>query len=164
MFRVESPVFHHLLSNLGSLRGCERFAPVLGVQHPRQGFPSKRAYEDPPKPIYIYIYRHKHTCTSTLPMAMRQWRFSATCEPLPRLPMTSDSTPGRRWPCGPPPGSGAAGYLEWVSPVRQLKNQTPTFTKRKEAYCGWTKSCTALKPRETVVCWYLQGNHYSRVS
>ena len=25
-------------------------------------------------------------------------------------------------------------------------------------YCGWTKSCTTLKPWETIVCWYLQGN------
>ena len=24
--------------------------------------------------------------------------------------------------------------------------------------CGWTKFCTTLKPRGTVVCWYLQGN------
>ena len=31
-------------------------------------------------------------------------------------------------------------------------------------YCGWTKSCTTLKPREAIVCWYLQANHYSRVS
>ena len=31
-------------------------------------------------------------------------------------------------------------------------------------YCGWTKSCTTLKPWETTVCWYLQRNHHSRVS
>ena len=31
-------------------------------------------------------------------------------------------------------------------------------------YCGWTKSCTTLKPWETIVCWYLQGNHHARVS
>ena len=24
-------------------------------------------------------------------------------------------------------------------------------------YCGWTKSCTTLKPCETIVRWYLQG-------
>ena len=33
-----------------------------------------------------------------------------------------------------------------------------------DSYCGWTKSCTALKPRESTDCWYLQGNHHSRVS
>ena len=32
------------------------------------------------------------------------------------------------------------------------------------SYCGWTKSCTTLKVLETIVCWYLQGNHHSRVS
>ena len=26
-------------------------------------------------------------------------------------------------------------------------------------YCGWTKSCTTLKPWEDIVRWYLQGNH-----
>ena len=31
-------------------------------------------------------------------------------------------------------------------------------------YCGWTKSCTTLKPWENIVCWYLQGHHDSRVS
>ena len=31
-------------------------------------------------------------------------------------------------------------------------------------YCGWTTSCTTLKPRETIVCWYLQDNHHLRVS
>ena len=25
-------------------------------------------------------------------------------------------------------------------------------------YCGWTNSCTTLKLRETMVCWYLQVN------
>ena len=25
--------------------------------------------------------------------------------------------------------------------------------------CGWTNSCTTLKPWETTVCWYLQGGH-----
>ena len=28
-------------------------------------------------------------------------------------------------------------------------------------YCGWTKSCTKLKPWETIVCWYLQRNYGS---
>ena len=28
-------------------------------------------------------------------------------------------------------------------------------------YCGWTKSCTTSKPWETIVCWYLRGNHHS---
>ena len=30
--------------------------------------------------------------------------------------------------------------------------------------CGWTKSCTTWKPWETVVCWYVQVYHHSRVS
>ena len=32
------------------------------------------------------------------------------------------------------------------------------------SYCGLTKSCTTLKPREAIVRWYLQGNHPSSVS
>ena len=32
-----------------------------------------------------------------------------------------------------------------------------------DRYCGWTKSCSALKPREILVCW-LRGNQPSRVS
>ena len=29
--------------------------------------------------------------------------------------------------------------------------------------CRWTKSCTIQEPRETIVCWYLQGNHHCRL-
>ena len=32
------------------------------------------------------------------------------------------------------------------------------------SYCGWTKSCTTLKPWEVIVRWHLHGNHDSRVS
>ena len=39
-----------------------------------------------------------------------------------------------------------------VSPTRTNWNETKTQC------CGWTKSI--LKPRETIVGWYLQGNHH----
>ena len=29
-------------------------------------------------------------------------------------------------------------------------------------YCGWTKSCTTLKPRGTILAWYLQGNRLNQ--
>ena len=32
----------------------------------------------------------------------------------------------------------------------------PSPPQRIVWYCGWTKSCTTLKPWDTIVCWYLQ--------
>ena len=37
------------------------------------------------------------------------------------------------------------------------QQQAATFCGTSQPFCGWTKSCTTLKPWETTVCWYLQG-------
>ena len=55
----------------------------------------------------------------------------------------------------------AAGALRYAAPhLLEHKEEA----QRCSPYCGWTNSCTTLKLWETIVCWYLQGNHYPRVS
>ena len=39
----------------------------------------------------------------------------------------------------------------------------PQTSQRETSYSEWTKSCTTLISWETTACWYLQGNHHSRV-
>ena len=61
----------------------------------------------------------------------------------------------------PTPGLVVIPYLWRTSwnPKHPLTNRA--FPKN---YCGWTNSCTKLKPRETLVGWYLQGNQDYQVS
>ena len=38
-----------------------------------------------------------------------------------------------------------------------MTHRLPLKQQPKERYSGWTKSCTTLKPWDTVACWYLFG-------
>ena len=63
---------------------------------------------------------------------------------------------------GPP--MNQLSFLSALSPGSQLAFQVFLNHWCCQSFCGWTKSCTTLKPWETIVSWYLQGNHPSRVS
>ena len=60
---------------------------------------------------------------------------------------------------------GSSGFLSYTHLIGAGRNPLarPRLTSPPR-YCGWTKSCTTLKRWETIVCWYLQGNHHARVS
>ena len=56
--------------------------------------------------------------------------------------------------------------MDGVEGTPSLNHQTtnPNHQPGEAEIRGWTKSCTILKPWETIVGWYLQRNHHSRVS
>ena len=47
---------------------------------------------------------------------------------------------------------------------RKLGSPKHVMGRHNMRCCGWTKSCTTLKPWDTIVRWYLQANHHSSVS
>ena len=47
--------------------------------------------------------------------------------------------------------------------IRSIDIRPCTNVGASVIYCGWTKSCTILKPWQTIVCLHLQANHHSRV-
>ena len=47
--------------------------------------------------------------------------------------------------------------LNFKCPSFRLKFLHQHLVQYRVCYCGWTKSCIAFLPRETMVCWYLQG-------
>ena len=49
----------------------------------------------------------------------------------------------------------------WIMRVGRSGDTRKRKSSKSHSYCGWTKSCTTFKPWETIVCWYLQGNHPS---
>ena len=49
------------------------------------------------------------------------------------------------------------GLLLFNRPRKTPNSKLVLHPLCKKTYCGWTKYCTALKPRETMICWYLQG-------
>ena len=61
---------------------------------------------------------------------------------------------------GPIPGNPQKQTTEATKCLTQTNPQKNLGkTLGNLPYGGWTKSCTTLKPSETLVCWYLQGNH-----
>ena len=64
---------------------------------------------------------------------------------------------------GPGHGSGAAALRVQARRLGEASGSSFRTFSRRMWTRGWTKSCTTLKQWETIVCWWLQRNHHSRV-
>ena len=90
-------------------------------------------------------------------------KFHKSSSQTSQLPSTCIYIP-TKWKSCPPLG------IQYVPCTHQQKpwelcnpGITSKETTKDGSYCGWTKSCTTLKPWEAFFGWYLQVNHPSRV-